>query len=604
MTDELEAKEITLGIEGGGTRTTVLLADENNNVLASFQTGPANLRLMKICELAEHLQAIRGGLPQQPTRIGIGLAGVRSAQDHQRLRHAVATVWPEKPCATSDDLVTALEAAELAPTCAAQLLVLSGTGSCVTGRKLTGETTKLGGRGHILGDRASACDIAQDALRSVMASYDLENTWPALGADILAFLQMNEPEDLIDWSLVAKKNALASVAVPVFHAAASRKDSIAMSVLDRAASSLCEDAKAGANRLLKNNEQVQFIFNGAVLLKNSDFQAQVMERLAFHFPNSVITPLTRPSVWGAVILARRTGYVDAAQIDVTPKEVRSSSIASDWRPVTSAPTEQRHPLSTNLSEMSISAGIDLMISADATLPTAIAEETSAIAWTIDEVVQAFSLRGRLLYSGAGTSGRLGVLDASECPPTFSVSYDQVQGIIAGGRSALWCALEGAEDDEGSGKRAIAGRHVTHKDVVIGISASAYAPFLWGSLQEAKDRGATTVLLCCNPAYKYHPLPDRVIAPNTGPEILTGSTRLKAGTTTKLILNMITTLAMTHSGKVLSNHMIDLHPSNGKLRQRALRIVGDITGASEEAAKQALEGCGWIVRDACKQLNQG
>ena len=183
-----------------------------------------------------------------------------------------------------------------------------------------------------------------------------------------------------------------------------------------------------------------------------------------------------------------------------------------------------------------------------------------------------------------------------------VSYDQVQGIIAGGRSALWSAVEGAEDDHSAGARAVAMRHVEPRDVVVGISASAYAPFIWGCLQEAKDRGATAVLLCCNPGYKEHPLPDQVIAPNTGPEILTGSTRLKAGTATKLILNMITTLAMTHSGKVLSNHMIDLNPSNTKLRKRAVRIVGDITGADEATAREALEKSSWIVREACERLS--
>ncbi|MFT5406708.1 MAG: N-acetylmuramic acid 6-phosphate etherase, partial [Verrucomicrobiales bacterium] len=590
---------VILGIEGGGTRTTVLLVGEGDTVLASIQTGPANLRLMDIGELVVHLQAIREELPMQPCRVGIGLAGVRLAQDHQRLRSAVAAVWPGVPCATSDDLVTALEAAEKDPSCAVQVLVLSGTGSCVTGRRLNGESTKLGGRGHILGDRASACDIAQDALRSVMERYDLENAWPALGADILTFLQMNEPEDLIDWSLIAKKNALASVAVPVFHAAVLRDDVIAKEVLARAASRLCEDARAGANRLLRTGERVQFIFNGAVLLKNPEFQRQVAERLEYLFPEAVVTPLAKPSAWGAIALARSSATKSA--IRIAEVEPTSTPVGMDWRPVTSAPTEQRHPLSAELSDMSVTEGVDLMITADQSISRVIVEESAAIAWTIDRVVRAFAEGGRLIYTGAGTSGRLGVLDASECPPTFSVSYDQVQGIIAGGRTALWSAVEGAEDDHGCGRRAIASRHVTAQDVVVGISASAYAPFMWGSLQEAKERGATTVLLCCNPAYKDHPLPDQVIAPNTGPEILTGSTRLKAGTATKLILNMITTLAMTHSGKVLSNHMIDLNPSNAKLRKRALRIVGDITGADEEGAQRALEASGWIVRDACRSF---
>jgi N-acetylmuramic acid 6-phosphate etherase len=216
-------------------------------------------------------------------------------------------------------------------------------------------------------------------------------------------------------------------------------------------------------------------------------------------------------------------------------------------------------------------------------------------------VRAFANGGRLIYCGAGTSGRLGVLDASECPPTFRTPANLVQGIIAGGRTALWSAVEGAEDDHEAGKRAIISRRITEDDVVIGISASGHAPFIWGCLGEAKDRGATTVLVCCNPAYRDHPLLDGAILPDTGPEVLTGSTRLKSGTATKLVLNLITTLAMTHSGKVMGNLMIDLNPSNGKLRNRAVRIVHDLTGADEATALATLERNGWIVRAACEAL---
>ncbi len=595
--------DLTLGIEGGGTRTSVLLVNSQDEVVAEFQAGPANLRLMALGEMATHLRGIALKLPDRPARVGIGLAGVRVEADHRRLRKAVARVWPGVPCATSDDLVTALEATEWAPNCNVQVLVLSGTGSCVTGRRRDGSATKLGGRGHVLGDRASACDIAQDALRTLMSRYDLENAWPRLGADILTFLQMNEPEDLIDWSIEARKNALASVAVPVF-AAAERNDPIATEVLERAASRLCEDAVACAKRLLHKDEHVQFVFNGAVLLKNPHFQAQVSRVLQERLPHAVVHPLEQPSVWGAIAHARQTATTEAKPgREVTTDandDAKALTEAMAWRPVSAAPTEQRHPDSTHFSELSVYEGIALMIEADKVLPDALTEVIPSVAWTVERVVQAFAEGGRLVYAGAGTSGRLGVLDASECPPTFSVPYDQVQGIMAGGTSALWSAVEGAEDDAGAGRSAITRRHLEAKDVLVAVSASGYAPFIWGALHEAKTRGATTVLLCCNPAYRDHPLPDQVIAPNTGPEILTGSTRLRAGTATKLVLNMITTLAMTHSGKVLSNYMIDLNPSNSKLRQRAVRIVAAITGASPEEAKRALEAKGWSVRKACDQ----
>jgi len=543
-------------------------------------------------ELQEHLRGIRDRLPQQPDSIGIGLAGVRLESDHQRLRTAVEKIWPGIPCATSDDLMTALEAGPWREDCAVQVLVLSGTGSCITGRNREGESTKIGGRGHILGDRGSACDIAQHALRALMTISDLENRWPELGVDFLAHLQMNEPEDLIDWSMVAKKTDLAKLAIPVFHAARTRLDDIAVAVLKKASLRLTTDATACVERIAQPGDQVQFVLNGAVLLKNPSFADQVARLLKQRFPDSVVTPLERPSVWGAVALARKIQPAAEPQTSPTPENKITRTL-----PVSASPTERRNPDTIGFAELSIADGIRLMLAEDAKIVPAVAAESANIEWTIAQVVRSFAERGRLFYTGAGTSGRLGVLDASECPPTFRADREQVQGIIAGGREALWSAVEGAEDDPVAGRRAIGNREINERDVVIGITSSGHAPYVWGSLEEAKQRGATTVLLCCNPAYQGHELPDRVISPDTGAEALTGSTRLKAGTATKLILNLITTLAMTHSGKVLSNLMIDLNPSNLKLRDRAVRIISELTGATAEESKNALEAANWIVRDA-------
>jgi N-acetylmuramic acid 6-phosphate etherase len=224
---------------------------------------------------------------------------------------------------------------------------------------------------------------------------------------------------------------------------------------------------------------------------------------------------------------------------------------------------------------------------------------------IQALARAFRRGGRLFYVGAGTSGRLGVLDASECPPTFRTSPDLVQGIIAGGPNALWQSVEGAEDDADAGRRAISFRRIACRDVVTGIAASGTTPFVWGALREAKKRGATTVLLCFNPFVKIPRAlrPTIVIAPNLGPELLTGSTRLKAGTATKQLLNMFTTLAMVRIGKVRSNLMIDVNPANVKLQDRAVRIVQELTGADYHAAQGALERGGWVVKKAAEQLNR-
>ncbi|MBK8001894.1 MAG: N-acetylmuramic acid 6-phosphate etherase [Verrucomicrobia bacterium] len=232
-------------------------------------------------------------------------------------------------------------------------------------------------------------------------------------------------------------------------------------------------------------------------------------------------------------------------------------------------------------------------------------ERAKIRKGVELVVRSFKRGGRLFYVGAGTSGRLGVLDASECPPTFRTDPEMVQGIIAGGQTALWSAVEGAEDDAPAGARAVEFRGVTRHDTVVGIAASGRTPFVWGALREAKRRGASTILLCFNP-HLVIPRVDRptlVLAPRIGPEILTGSTRLKSGTATKLILNIFTTLAMVRMGKVLGNLMVDVKASNVKLRDRAVRIVRELTGADYATAEAALLQTEWKITEACRRLGR-
>jgi N-acetylmuramic acid 6-phosphate etherase len=198
---------------------------------------------------------------------------------------------------------------------------------------------------------------------------------------------------------------------------------------------------------------------------------------------------------------------------------------------------------------------------------------------------------------------LGVLDASECPPTFRARPEQVQGIIAGGPRALTRSIEGAEDEPDAGARAIQFRGVGKRDVVIGIAASGRTPFVWGAMDAAAQRGARTALICFDPKLKRRAgVPHLIVAPAIGPEVLTGSTRLKAGTATKLILNCITTLAMVRLGKVCGNLMVDLDPKNKKLRDRAVRIVRTLTGMEADEARSALEKSGWVVKAAVGSLN--
>jgi N-acetylmuramic acid 6-phosphate etherase len=233
-------------------------------------------------------------------------------------------------------------------------------------------------------------------------------------------------------------------------------------------------------------------------------------------------------------------------------------------------------------------------------------EQRKLAAVVDMVAAAMRKGGRLFFVGAGTSGRLGVLDASECPPTFRTSPELVQGIIAGGERALRAAVEGAEDDAPAGSAALRKVRVDRKDVVVGIAASGTTPFVWGALGEAKRRRAITILLCFNPHLRIPASrkPSKVLAFDLGPEVLTGSTRLKCGTATKLILNLLTTLAMVQLGKVMGNLMVDVSPTNEKLRKRAARIVGELSGVSESEASAELARHGWNIRKTVKSLSSG
>jgi N-acetylmuramic acid 6-phosphate etherase len=225
---------------------------------------------------------------------------------------------------------------------------------------------------------------------------------------------------------------------------------------------------------------------------------------------------------------------------------------------------------------------------DRLVPAAVERVIPEISAAVDRIVEAFGKGGRLVYLGAGTSGRLGVLDAAECPPTFGVPPGMVVGLIAGGADALVKATEGAEDDAQGGVLALQGIGLDRNDVVVGIAVSGRTPYVIGGLTYAREIGATTVALSCNPASTIAEIAEISIAPVVGPEVLTGSTRMKSGTAQKLVLNMLSTASMIRIGKIYQNLMVDLNPSNEKLVARAARIVMQATGCGEEQAVDALE----------------
>ncbi|WP_282941107.1 N-acetylmuramic acid 6-phosphate etherase [Paenibacillus sp. RC67] len=258
-------------------------------------------------------------------------------------------------------------------------------------------------------------------------------------------------------------------------------------------------------------------------------------------------------------------------------------------------TEMRNTATANLDQLSVIDVLRLMNAEDKKVAFAVEEQLKPIATAVEIIVAGLKQGGRLFYFGAGTSGRLGVLDASECPPTFGTNPAMIQGIIAGGRRALTEAIEGAEDSTSAGVEAVNHVGVTIQDVVVGIAASGRTPYVKGVLERAKAIGASTVLVSCNNESEINELADVAINVVVGPEVVTGSTRLKAGTAQKMVLNMLTTAAMIGLGKVYENLMINVQSTNYKLKERVKRIVMEATGVNYEEAERVSEAANGDAR---------
>lgn len=266
-------------------------------------------------------------------------------------------------------------------------------------------------------------------------------------------------------------------------------------------------------------------------------------------------------------------------------------------------TEQDNPRSQNLSSQSSREIVELMNAEDATVVAAVQRVLDDVAKAVDETVARLSAGGKLYYVGTGTSGRLGVLDASECPPTFGVPPELVQGVIAGGYDACYRAVEASEDDANAATADLQQRGLTGKDVVVGIAASGKTPYTVGAVSYARSLGAFTVALTVVPDSPITRAAELSIVPVVGPEVLTGSSRLKAGTAQKMVLNMISTATMVRLGYVSGNRMSNLQARNTKLRDRAVRIVMAETGLDQASATRELESSGWNVRNTIDSLKK-
>lgn len=260
-------------------------------------------------------------------------------------------------------------------------------------------------------------------------------------------------------------------------------------------------------------------------------------------------------------------------------------------------TEMRNPATMDIDRRSIREALTVINDQDKTVPIAVEQALDSIAGLVEDAVSALSLGGRLIYIGAGTSGRLGVLDASECPPTFNADPEMVQGLIAGGKEALVSSIEGAEDDREAGARELKALEFSKKDILLGITASGQAPYVMGALEYAHSLKAVTGAISCNAGSATFDLADHKILLAVGPEVIAGSTRMKAGTAQKLTLNMISTTVMIRLGKVYRNLMVDMRPVNKKLIQRSLMMICELTECTPSEAEKVFEDSGRNLRCA-------
>lgn len=567
-------REKILGVEGGGTKTAWALF-AGDEMIERGKLPPSNLRLTPRDQLEKILRA----LPAPVDRAGIFLAGCATVDDRASLQRLAATVWPGAKIVVGSDRESGLAA------CLEDrdgIVVNAGTGSSATGRA-GDRMEKAGGWGHILGDTGGAYSLSIRALRSILREYDSSRGERNFAASILSTLTLNDFDELVRWAQTADKTEVAALA-PVVFAAAEEGDPAAQQIVVEGAAALANFALAVAERLRLAAPDV--VLMGGLFNHQPAYLRTLRAEVLAKLPRASITLATTPPECGAAWLVAREGNI-CHELAQPPVEIGA--------------TERVNPRSRELAEMNPRGLVDLFVAEEKFVGEALGAAAADLARAVEVAAKILRAGGRIFYLGAGTSGRLGVMDAAELPPTFGVSPQTVQAIIAGGAPALRRSIEGAEDDARHGAFALDERNLSARDLVIGLSASGRTPFVLGALARAHEIGAATILLHCNSQRPVAPACDLAIELDAGPEILAGSTRLKAGTATKVALNIISTGAMVLAGRTHGNRMIDLQATNEKLRQRALGMVMEITGATRDAAQARLERSNWNVRRALSEL---
>jgi N-acetylmuramic acid 6-phosphate etherase len=571
-----------IGVDGGGSKTVAVILDEQGKVVGRGQGGSANYYHVGLPGMRAALtQAIQAAL--QGAGIGLGqvsamtwaLAGVDRPDERRALLALAAQLAPDVAVQIENDALAALVGGVGTRR---GVVLVAGTGMIVYGEDGQGGRARAGGWGYLLED-GGGYSLGRAALRTITLAHDGCRLPTRLTDRVLAALNLAQPADIVAW-LYAPDRQVADIAAlsPVVLAEAEAGDVVALDMTARAADALAEAVEAVTRRLGLDINQFPLVLAGGLLTGSLLYRELVAQAVHSRVPFAQpMLPYAEAAVGAAWLALATLGH---------PLEARPASPAAGTDRLTWA-SEQANRLSRDLDLRPTLEMVALMHAEDRRMLAAVRSTLPVIAQVVDAVAERMRRGGRLIYLGAGTSGRLGVLDAAECPPTFNAPPGQVSGVIAGGYDALTHSVEGAEDDAAAGRQAVADLDVKECDSVVGIAASGRTPYVVAGLEEAHRRGALTVALTCNLPAPLAEHADYVLAPLVGPEVITGSTRLKAGTAQKLTLNMLSTAVMVRLGKTYGNLMVDVRAQNAKLRARARRIVAQACQIDDQAAAAAL-----------------
>lgn len=590
------AVEYILGIDGGGTKTLGRLEhlitgerfeqDGGSSSLTSDFEG-ACVTLMQI------IQGLCAQADCRPAEISVvmGLAGAGNLSQVARLKRRLAL--PFAQLEIYNDARTSLFGANRGKPVA---MVALGTGS--VGGRLDAQQREhyVGGWGFPIGDEGSGAKVGFHAIQLLLNELDTnEGAVSRLGRYLFEALGA-EKDNILNWLRDAKPAAYAELTPNIFKLAANCPKSqsvIAQHVRD----------VEHLIQLARKDQDIPVVLMGGLA---QDTYRYLSEPIAEYCQLQIGSSLD-----GACWLARQQVSEIKDKHDLPLTKARTVEDAKEkalqqalLAQLNQMVSEERNLETINIDLMTSRQIVETINRQDHMVAQAIEPCLANIALAVDKIVAAFAQGGRLVYLGAGTSGRLGILDAVECPPTFSVEPEQVVGIIAGGNQAIYQSVEGAEDDPELARRDLKHIEFSRKDILVGIAASGRTPYVIGGLNYARERGATTIALSCNPDSIIAKHADIEICPIVGPEVLSGSTRMKSGTAQKLVLNMLTTAAMIRSGKSYENLMVDVNASNEKLHARAIRIVMQATECDRQTAKEALERSNSKAKLAILQILTG